>query len=135
MQATVNGFRQQGTWNDVVQAGRRVETAFRDAGSEQHPRMGETSYEQQVNDWATWRPHQDEDLTTLRERTAEMVSTTGPVGAAEEAIYNLLTLRVSPLFFDNELVTAELGRQLGGDYEIEINVHRDELRDAVGDNL
>lgn len=135
VQATVNGFQETGSWDDVVAAGERVEDAFWQAGSEEHPGLQQRRYKRAVEDWATWRPQADESLDSVRQRTAEMVSGNGIMGTMEEKVYKILTLRASPLFFDNRLVTAELGHKYSGDYEFEVNVHRDELRDAVGNEL
>lgn len=56
---------------------------------------------------------------------------------AEEVVYLHVMTRVSPCYFDNRVVSANLQRTPGADdaYRFEININNDDLKDTVSDRL
>ena len=59
------------------------------------------------------------------------------VRKVEGAVYRNVMTRMSPYYFDNGLVSANLSRngRQGGEYVFEINVNDDELKTAVSEKL
>lgn len=56
--------------------------------------------------------------------------------SAEEAVYLHVMTQLSPCYFDNRVVSANLERQPGSDaYSFEININSDELKDRVGTEI
>ncbi len=54
----------------------------------------------------------------------------------EETVYKHVMTQVSPVYFDNELISANVERARNGDqYTFEVNINEDELKDSVGDRL
>lgn len=56
----------------------------------------------------------------------------------EDAVYRRVMTTVSPYYFDNELISANLDRKRGGDepqYVFEVNINDDEIKAAVEDRL
>lgn len=56
---------------------------------------------------------------------------------AEEAVYLHVMTRVSPCYFDNRVVSANIQRTPGADdaYRFEININNDDLKHTVSDRL
>ncbi|SDL88887.1 hypothetical protein SAMN04487949_0071 [Halogranum gelatinilyticum] len=62
MEESISGFKQRGSWGDVVEHGERITRALRDAGADGSP----------FTDWDEWRPKAHERLSEdVNEKTAE----------------------------------------------------------------
>ncbi len=65
MEESIAGFKQRGTWGDVVEHGERITRALRDASVEGEP----------FEEWDDWRPKSHERLSEdIEEKTAEQAS-------------------------------------------------------------
>ena len=54
----------------------------------------------------------------------------------EETVYKHVMTQVSPVYFDNELVSANVERgRNGNEYTFEVNINDDDLKGRVGDRL
>ncbi|WP_266078382.1 DUF5828 family protein [Haladaptatus caseinilyticus] len=80
----------------------------------------------------------DEGQESL-ERATRAVDTAGrkALRTVEETVYKHVMTQVSPVYFDNELVSANVERTRDRDqrYVFEVNVNDDELKDRVRDRL
>jgi hypothetical protein len=80
MEESVAGFREEGTWSDVVEHGERVTRALRDVLDEEGLDLDESA----LKEWDEWRPKHDERLDEdVNEKTAEQASV--EEGAGEQA--------------------------------------------------
>lgn len=86
----------------------------------------------------------DEDLDEAAESVGESVGHTARAAdtasrrilrALEENLYRHVVTRVSPYYFDNRLVSANLERLGDEEYRFEVNVKHDPLKEAVGEEL
>lgn len=68
MEESISGFKERGTWGEVVEHGERITTALREAGaSEEYPDAFEN--------WVEWRPKMHEMIETeVSEKTADQAS-------------------------------------------------------------
>jgi len=186
MEESVAGFRERGTWSDVVEHGERVTRALREVLDETDRDAGDA-----VEEWDEWRPKHDERLDEeVNEKTAEQASveegpgeeagkepdedlqTAGeklsesydsldePGEAVEEwresvgylaraadsagrkalrtvegAVYRNVMTQMSPYYFDNELVSANVSRAGQDDYVLEVDVNDDDLKIRVSNRL
>ncbi|SIR32264.1 hypothetical protein SAMN05421858_2247 [Haladaptatus litoreus] len=73
------------------------------------------------------------------ERATRAVDTAGrkALRAVEETVYKHVMTKVSPVYFDNELISANVERTRDTDqrYVFEVNVNQDDLKDRVRDRL
>lgn len=80
----------------------------------------------------------DEGQESL-ERATRAVDTAGRkvLRTVEETVYKHVMTKVSPVYFDNELVSANVERTRDRDegYAFEVNVNDDDLKDRVRDRL
>ena len=185
MEESVAGFKERGSWVDVVEHGERITRALKDIGRE------EAVPDDPLEEWDEWRPKVEERLDEdVSEKTAEQaavaegegekagkapdedVQTAGeklsesyenlddPDRAVEEAkesighlkravdsagrkairkvegaVYKTVMTQVSPYYFDNELVSANVRRAGQDDYVFEVNVNDDDLKIRVSNAL
>ncbi|MFC7229469.1 DUF5828 family protein [Salinirubellus salinus] len=185
MEESVAGFKERGSWVDIVEHGERVTRALKDVAEEAEVPDGPLA------EWDEWRPKVEERLDEdVSEKTAEKaavaegegekagkapdedVQTAGeklsesyehldePDKAVEEAkesiehlkravdsagrkairkvegaVYKSVMTQVSPYYFDNELVSANLRRAGQDDYVFEVNVNDDDLKIRVSNAL
>jgi hypothetical protein len=79
MEESVSGFKQRGTWSDIVEHGERVTRALRDLMND-----GADLSREALEAWDEWRPKHDERLDEdVNEKTAEQASVSE--GAGEKA--------------------------------------------------
>ncbi|RBI59695.1 hypothetical protein DMJ13_21420 [halophilic archaeon] len=75
----------------------------------------------------------------LLDRAARAADTAGrkALRTVEEPIYEHVMTKFSPVYFDNKLVSANLGRTRDADepYAFEVNINDDDLKDRVRDHL
>lgn len=118
MEESVSGFKQRGTWGDVVEHGERITRALRDVGRElADADVGDDAFDE----WDEWRPKQHERLDEdVNEKTAEQASVREGEGEREG---------VEP---DEDLKTA--GDKLAESYERLDDPEEavDEWRESVG---
>lgn len=75
MEERISGFREEGTWENVVAHGDRISKSLRELGTKAHPRMEHDTYREAVREWEQWRPRKAETLEgDVRPRTAEQAS-------------------------------------------------------------
>jgi hypothetical protein len=76
MEESVAGFKERGTWGDMVEHGERVTQALREAGAhEEHPEAFEA--------WNEWRPKSHERIEEeVSEKTADQASVGEGAGEA-----------------------------------------------------
>ncbi|WP_435102532.1 DUF5828 family protein [Halarchaeum sp. P4] len=68
MEESISGFRERGSWGDLVEHGERITAALREADSDD-------PYREAYKEWDDWRPKTHERLTTdVNEKTAEQAS-------------------------------------------------------------
>jgi hypothetical protein len=53
----------------------------------------------------------------------------------EDAVYRRVMTKISPYYFDNELVSANMDRTNGNEFVLEVNVNDDDLKAAVSEQL
>lgn len=56
----------------------------------------------------------------------------------EDAVYRRVMTTISPYYFDNELISANLDRKRGNDeptYVLEVNINDDDLKEAIAERL
>ena len=185
MEESVAGFKERGSWVDVVEHGERITRALKRVGEEA------SVPDDPLGEWDEWRPKVEERLDEdVSEKTAEKatvsegegeragkapdedVQTAGeklsesyenlddPDKAVEEAkesighlkravdsasrkairrvegaVYKTVMTQVSPYYFDNELVSANVQRAGQDDYVFEVNVNDDDLKIRVSNAL
>ena len=77
MEESISGFKQRGTWGEVVEHGERITTALREAGAE-------SEYPEAFAEWVEWRPKMHEQIETeVSEKTADQASVGEGKGEAE----------------------------------------------------
>lgn len=80
MEESVAGFREEGTWSDIVEHGERVTRALRDVLDKEDFDLNGSA----LAEWDEWRPKHDERLDEdVNEKTAEQASV--EEGAGEQA--------------------------------------------------
>lgn len=189
MDVGLSGIRIEGSWEEVVEFGKRISEALEQANVQE--RTGDdlaACYEA----WEAWRPRPDDVEDEVRERTAEEASVGDSEGESEgvgvredlaeagrklgeasdalseegvdeaakavgesaeragraadqawrravrpieESLYEHVMTRVSPYYFDNALVSANLERVREGAFAFEVKVKDPELRAAVEAHL
>ncbi|MCF2241818.1 hypothetical protein KI372_10765, partial [Halobacterium salinarum] len=68
MEESVAGFKQRGTWGDVVEHGERITTALREAGADE-------AFADAFAEWDDWRPKSHERIgDEVNEKTADQAS-------------------------------------------------------------
>lgn len=184
MQESVAGFKERGTWTDVVEFGERVVRALREEGVESkaleefdewrpkaHERLEREVSEKTAEQAsvATGKGEEkgkapEDDLQTAGERLSEsyekleeddtggamekwqdsidyVARAADTIGRkalrkVESTIYENVMTQVAPYYFDNELVSANLQYvRSQGEFEFEVNVNDDDLKDAVRERL
>ena len=190
MEESVSGFKERGSWADIVEHGERVTRALKDLAGEDHHVPGGP-----LAEWDEWRPKVEERLDEdVSEKTAEQAAVAEGEGeragkepnedvqaagekltesyesldepdravekagesidyikraadsasrrairAVEGTVYKTVMTQVSPYYFDNELVSANIQRQGRGDdddrFVFEVNINDDELKAAVSERL
>lgn len=181
MERTLTGFKQTGSWHDIVEHGERITAALVE--------LDVTNEE--FEEWNTWRPKAndrlDDDIST---KTAEKASINKGKGeqqdkapnedlkkagkklsdsgasssskeaasdihdsvsyairaadtagrkalrAVENSVYKHLMTKMSPYYFDNEIISANATRttELGSknpEFVLEININNDQLRNDL----
>lgn len=185
MEESVAGFKERGSWVDVVEHGERITRALKQVGEQT------AVPDDPLEEWDEWRPKVEERLDEdVSEKTAEKatvsegegeragkapdedVQTAGeklsesydnlddPDRAVEDAkesighlkravdsasrkairrvegaVYKTVMTQVSPYYFDNELVSANVQRAGQDDYVFEVNVNDDDLKIRVSNAL
>ncbi|MFP4530801.1 MAG: DUF5828 family protein [Halodesulfurarchaeum sp.] len=77
MEESISGFKQRGTWGEVVEHGERITTALREAGASE-------SYPESFEEWVDWRPKIHEQIESdVSEKTADQASVGEGKGEAE----------------------------------------------------
>ena len=186
MEESVSGFKERGSWAEVVEHGERVTRALKDLAKENHEVPDDP-----LAEWDEWRPKVEERLDEdVSEKTAEQaavdegegeragkepnedVQTAGEkltesyenldepdravekagesidyikraadsasrraIRAVEGTVYKTVMTQVSPYYFDNELVSANVRRAARDDYVFEVNVNDDDLKIHVSNSL
>ena len=186
MEESVSGFKERGSWAEVVEHGERVTRALKDLAGEDHEIP-----EHPLTEWDEWRPKVEERLDEdVSEKTAEQavvdegegeragkepnedVQAAGEkltesyesldepdravekagesidyikraadsasrraIRAVEGTVYKTVMTQVSPYYFDNELVSANVRRAARDDYVFEVNVNDDDLKIHVSNKL
>lgn len=133
VQETISGFKKEGSWEEVVRHGEEITRIL-----ERHTESDE------FDEWEEWRPRKHEDLhDEVVEKTVEKASV-DPTGDGikkksqeffrefEEAVYSKIVSKTNPLYFDNQLVSANIQKKGGSeDYEFEVKVHPRSIRRNV----
>jgi hypothetical protein len=186
MEESVSGFKERGSWAEVVEHGERVTRALKDLAGEDHEIA-----EDPLAEWDEWRPKVEERLDEdVSEKTAEQAAVAEGEGeragkepnedvqaagekltesyesldepdravekagesidyikraadsasrrairAVEGTVYKTVMTQVSPYYFDNELVSANVRRAARDDYVFEVNVNDDDLKIHVSNKL
>lgn len=53
----------------------------------------------------------------------------------EEAVYENVMTKLSPYYFDNKLISANISQKSNNKYEFEVNINIDEFKKSVSDDL
>ena len=186
MEESVSGFKERGSWAEVVEHGERVTRALKDLAKGDHEIPDDPLVE-----WDEWRPKVEERLDEdVSEKTAEQAAVDEGEGeragkepnedvqaagekltesyesldepdravekagesidyikraadsasrralrAVEGTVYKTVMTQVSPYYFDNELVSANVRRAARDDYVFEVNVNDDDLKIHVSNKL
>ena len=186
MEESVAGFKERGSWAEIVEHGERITRALKDLAAE-----GQDVPEDPLQDWDEWRPKVEERLDEdVSEKTAEQAAVAEGEGervgkepnedvqaagekltesyesldepdravekagesidymkraadsasrralrAVEGTVYRTVMTQVSPYYFDNELVSANVRRAARDDYVFEVNVNDDDLKIHVSNRL
>lgn len=77
-------------------------------------------------DWLTSIGYLKRGLDTVTRKSMRKV---------EENVYKNLMTKISPLYFDNELISANISKIEKGKYVFEININDDEIKEAVRTQL
>ncbi|MDZ7849983.1 MAG: DUF5828 family protein [Halodesulfurarchaeum sp.] len=68
MEESISGFKQRGTWGEVVEHGERITNALREAGARE-------SHTDAFEEWVEWRPKMHEQIESdVSEKTADQAS-------------------------------------------------------------
>lgn len=79
MEESVSGFKERGSWGDVVEHGERITRSLRDLA-----RDGQDVDEEALTEWDEWRPKQHERLDEdVNEKTAEQAAVNEGPGEKE----------------------------------------------------
>jgi hypothetical protein len=186
MEESVSGFKERGSWAEVVEHGERVTRALKDLAGDDHQVPDDP-----LAEWDEWRPKVEERLDEdVSEKTAEQAAVAEGEGeragkepnedvqaagekltesyenldepdravekagesidyikraadsasrralrAVEGTVYKTVMTQVSPYYFDNELVSANVRRAARDDYVFEVNVNDDDLKIHVSNRL
>lgn len=137
---SLSGFKEDGSWDDVVRCGERISDVLE----------SEVEGQEGFDDWEEWRPKAgDESGRDLAERTAEKASIDADGGDGglqekavtifekfEKAVYRATMGKTGPLYFDSDLVSANVdnrGTPLVGEekFVLEVDIHDTKLKEAV----
>lgn len=134
MQETISGFKEEGSWEEVVRHGEQISRIL-----QKHTQNDE------FHEWDEWRPREHEDLgDEVARKTVEKASV-DPDGKGlkkksqeffrefEEAVYSKIVSRTNPLYFDNQLVSANIEKKgtASDEFTFEIKVHPKSARRKV----
>jgi len=137
---SLSGFKTDGSWDHIVECGERISEALESEGGSPEG----------FDDWEEWRPKAGDELgRDVAERTAEKASIDsekvegglkGKAGGVferfEKVVYRAVMGKTGPLYFDNDLVSANIdnrGAPLVGEerFVIEVDIHDTKLKEAV----
>lgn len=152
---SVSGFSTEGKWVDVVEMGERVSFALSNTVC--------YDYSRDIERFNSWRPKAKEDLSTdMNRKTSRQASLDTDdkridsdvegsfvqrlysllynsllegFSRTEEYVYQNLMTKVSPYYFDSQLLSANLRRKDTNLYKIEINVNDDDIKTEVAEKL
>jgi hypothetical protein len=144
VEESVSGFKIRGSWGEVVEHGERITRALKDIAN-----GGEEVDEDALAEWDEWRPKADERLGEPTEAVNEWRESINYVARAadsatrkalrkvEGSVYENVMTQMSPYYFDNDLVSANLSRAdaEAGEYVFEININDDDLKIRVSNKL
>jgi len=75
MEESISGFKLRGDWGDIVEHGKRITRALRDAGVHDPDRDADARYADAFDEWDEWRPKAHETLDSdVSEKTADQAS-------------------------------------------------------------
>lgn len=190
MEESVAGFKERGTWDDIVEHGERLTRALKDIRDREDVHIDESA----LAEWDEWRPKIDERLDVdVNQKTADQASVGEGKGeqagknpeddiqtageklsesyqrldepdeaidrwgesidyvaraadsagrralrTLEDTVYRNVMTRISPYYFDNDLVSANIQRVNGGDdpvYALEVDINDDDLKIHVSNQL
>lgn len=185
MQQTLSGYKQCGSWADIVEHGERITVALRHLDAD--PEL--------LEQWDTWRPKSEERLRSeVKDKTAAQAAVSeGPgekdgkpanrdlkkagqklshtgmsdtpgeaakdvqqslsyaaravdtvsrkaIRSVEQTVYKHVMTKMSPYYFDNELLSANAARTTKltnrtPEFMLEVNINDDRLLDKLSDVL
>lgn len=178
---SVSGFKQTGTWDEIVAHGEKVEQALSNL-------IEEDGFEKDLGEFDAWRPKISDQLSDeMSEKTAKQASIdkNGDDGASpsdevkeaknklkgtsddqtsgeaiknvahsflliasalntlarrsiresEEIVYEDIMPVLSPYYFDNQLISANIKKVDEEKYEMEVNVSDDEIKRKLSERL
>jgi hypothetical protein len=190
MEESVSGFKQRGSWVEIVEHGERIAVALEELAADE----GVDVDEEALAEFEEWRPksHErldedvsektadqasveegkgeqegkdpDEDLQTAGEKLAESYENLDDPDEAvdkwgesidyvaraadsagrkairkvEDTVYRNVMTQMSPYYFDNDLISANIqrvGRGEAPEYVFEVNVNDDDLKIRVSNRL
>ena len=190
MEESVSGFKQRGSWVEIVEHGERIAVALEELAADE----GIDVDEEALAEFEEWRPksHErldedvsektadqasveegkgeqegkdpDEDLQTAGEKLAESYENLDDPDEAvdkwgesidyvaraadsagrkairkvEDTVYRNVMTQMSPYYFDNDLISANIqrvGRGEAPEYVFEVNVNDDDLKIRVSNRL
>lgn len=191
MEKTLQGYKKQGSWDEVVEFGRKISKAL------DKDLLEEKGLAHEKKEWEKWRPKQNEDLDKdMNQKTAEQArlsenerekqgktpqddlkkateeieesaknivhpkkDTNKGVSEGQNSInhaskaagtlsrrlirkietitYKKIMTQVSPYYFDNALISANIGQGNfnGSDFTFEVTINDEEIRENVDENF
>lgn len=152
---SVSGFSVDGEWLDVVEMGERTAFALSNTIGDESSR--------DIERFNYWRPKVQEDFSTdmNRKTSREMSLDTDSkrigvqsedslsrklpillydslletVGRTEKFVYQNIMTKISPYYFDSQLLSANLKKVDVNQYRIEININDDDIKTEIAQTL
>lgn len=143
---SISGFLIQGSWNQIVEHGLNIYLALTSINN---------ISEKQLKEYNKWRPKINENINIMEQKTSDYISADYSnsninlniesipeitlsckeaskkcISKVESLVYENLMMKISPNYFDNKLISANL-RQKEDYYIFEININNDEYKTQV----
>lgn len=103
---------------DLEQSNEKLNDSYEDLSKE--------NLEEAAESWWESVQHAGRAADTIGRKTIRTV---------EEAVYKHIMTSISPYYFDNQLLSANLKPKNGGEFRLEVNINPDELRNKFKEQL
>lgn len=126
---SVSGYQVKGSWVDIVEHGELLINCLK--------KYDLDYYSEELNQFDEWRPKRSESYDDLITKTSDKNSLNAnnklisKLTIIEEFVYENVMTKISPCYFDNNLISANLSKISDDEYRLEININDDDLNNRL----